>query len=219
MAGQSLAMGEAFGKGFQYGKRKISSMSNEEFNALDFKELSESLATDYRVMIPSLTKSIEDSQVLQQSVFKALGQIITSIPEHAKDFLAQLFPQDSTPEVSTTSTVAHLELANQLGQIQQIRFTPSQDRAGDKAITDAALAAAQKAFDDAIKFGSTTGLFSQNEKDKEQREKDKRKLAELEVARLEKIRTDELARQRTAEEARLKTEQIAFEKVANPPYL
>ncbi len=87
MAGQSLAMGEAFGKGFQYGKRKISSMSNEEFNALDFKGLSESLATDYRVMIPSLEKSIRASDTLQRAVFEAFGDIIATIPDVVKNFM------------------------------------------------------------------------------------------------------------------------------------
>ncbi len=81
MAGQSLAMGEAFGKGFQYGKRKISSMSNEEFNALDFKQLSESIATDYKVMIPSMKESLAASDVLQKAVFDALGDIILKLPE------------------------------------------------------------------------------------------------------------------------------------------
>ncbi len=32
MATQSMVMGDAFGQAFQYGKRKISAMSNEEFN-------------------------------------------------------------------------------------------------------------------------------------------------------------------------------------------
>lgn len=90
MAGQSLAMGEAFGKGFQYGKRKISSMSNEEFNALDFKGLSESIATDYKVMIPSITKSIEASDELQRAVFKALADVIKSIPTQILDFFGDL---------------------------------------------------------------------------------------------------------------------------------
>ncbi len=87
MAGQSLAMGEAFGKGFQYGKRKISSMSNEDFNKLNFQELSESIATDYRVMIPSITKSIEASDQLQSKVFQALGDLIKSIPVEVLNFL------------------------------------------------------------------------------------------------------------------------------------
>ncbi len=126
MAGQSLAMGEAFGKGFQYGKRKISSMSNEEFNKLDFRELSESLATDYRVMIPSLTKSIENSQVLQQSVFKALGQIITSIPENAKEFLQGIYA-DITGEQTTTSLTSASALGALGSTTTNVRLGSSRD--------------------------------------------------------------------------------------------
>ncbi len=89
MAGQSLAMGEAFGKGFQYGKRKISSMNNEEFNALNFQQLSESIATDYKTMIPSLKKSIEASDELQRAVFKALGDLLLDIPDSIKSFFQE----------------------------------------------------------------------------------------------------------------------------------
>ncbi len=102
MAGQSLAMGEAFGKGFQYGKRKISSMSNEEFNKLDFRELSESLATDYRVMIPSITKSIEASDKLQSAVFQALGDLIKSIPAEILQFFD--FQQQNQGKTTTDHT-------------------------------------------------------------------------------------------------------------------
>ncbi len=142
MAGQSLAMGEAFGKGFQYGKRKISSMSNEEFNALDFKELSESLATDYRVMIPSLQKSIEASDELQKSVFRAFGDIIGTIPEIVKEFMSP----------STTVSTSASALGD---EISQVRFTPSHDREGDLEKTNAALAAAQKALEDAYAFAAS----------------------------------------------------------------
>ncbi len=90
MAGQSLAMGEAFGKGFQYGKRKISSMTNEEFNALDFKGLSESIATDYKDMIPSMEQSIRNSDVLQSAVIQEMGDLIKSIPSEILNFLGSL---------------------------------------------------------------------------------------------------------------------------------
>ncbi len=86
MAGQSLAMGEAFGKGFQYGKRKISSMSNEDFNKMDFKMLSQSIATDYKDMIPSLEESIKASDRLQTAVFQELGDLIKSIPDEILKF-------------------------------------------------------------------------------------------------------------------------------------
>ncbi len=143
MAGQSLAMGEAFGKGFQYGKRKISSMSNEDFNKMDFKELSESLATDYRVMIPSLQRSIEASDELQKSVFRAFGDILGTIPEVIKEFMSQ-------GQSSTTSTSA-----SALGELYDVRYTPSHDREGDLEKTNAALAAAKKALEDAYAFAAS----------------------------------------------------------------
>jgi len=116
MAGQSLAMGEAFGKGFQYGKRKISSMSNEEFNKLDFQELSESLATDYRVMIPSLVESIKASDRLQDAVFKALADVIKDIPSQILDFFGDVSGTSRSAINTTTSTSA-----STLGTLTEVR--------------------------------------------------------------------------------------------------
>ncbi len=120
MAGQSLAMGEAFGKGFQYGKRKISSMNNEEFNALNFKQLSESIATDYKVMIPSMKKSLEASDELQRAVFDALGKIILTLP----DAVAGMF-SDSTNRAGLTpaaedsvTTTAFSEIPSTITQVR-----------------------------------------------------------------------------------------------------
>ncbi len=116
MAGQSLAMGEAFGKGFQYGKRKISSMSNEEFNKLDFRELSESLATDYKVMIPSMKKSLEASDELQRAVFDALGKIILTLP----DAVAGMF-SDSGNRAGLDATTTETSFSQLGSQITQVR--------------------------------------------------------------------------------------------------
>ncbi len=80
MAGQSLAMGEAFGKGFQYGKRKISSMTNEDFNKMNFGDLSASIATDYRMLIPHLTKSIQDSTEFQRLIIQEMANIVRTLP-------------------------------------------------------------------------------------------------------------------------------------------
>ncbi len=80
MAGQSLMMGEAFGKGFQYGKRKISSMSNEEFNALTPGDLGKSITTDYNAVIPHLERAIQDSKEFQTLVISELIRIIPTIP-------------------------------------------------------------------------------------------------------------------------------------------
>ncbi len=130
MAGQSLAMGEAFGKGFQYGKRKISSMSNEEFNALNFQQLSESIATDYKVMIPSLEKSIQASETLQRTVIQQMGELIKTIPSEILNFFGGLIGQDS----QTTNTSG----------ITNVRLNRDQDIQADRDRIAADLAAANQ---------------------------------------------------------------------------
>ncbi len=76
MAGQSMIMGESFGKGFQYGKRKISSMSNEEFNAMTADDLGRELATDYTAIIPHLEQAVRASSDFQQMIIQELIKII-----------------------------------------------------------------------------------------------------------------------------------------------
>ncbi len=75
MAGQSMIMGEAFGKAYQYGKRRISSMSNADFNKLTAKKLSVELATDYTDMLPALSMAIKKSEKFQQTVIDAMLKI------------------------------------------------------------------------------------------------------------------------------------------------
>ncbi len=76
MAGQSMIMGESFGKGFQYGKRKISSMSNEEFNKMNADQLGRELLTDYKQIIPHLEQAVRASSQFQQMIIQELIKII-----------------------------------------------------------------------------------------------------------------------------------------------
>lgn len=86
MAGQSLMMGDAFGKGFQYGKRKISSMSNEEFNALTPEDLARTITTDYTAIIQQMGPAFEDSRAFQSLILQELGNIIKTIPSEIRKF-------------------------------------------------------------------------------------------------------------------------------------
>ncbi len=81
MAGQSMIMGDAFGKAYQYGKRKISSMTNEEFNKLTPEHLATQLQTDYLSMIPSLKASVKASTEFQSFIIQELAEIVKNIPE------------------------------------------------------------------------------------------------------------------------------------------
>jgi len=72
MAGQSFAMGEAFGKGFQYGKRRISAMTNEQFNAMSARDHFEETTADISEMIPSMKAQMNNFSTLQTDIIKTL---------------------------------------------------------------------------------------------------------------------------------------------------
>ncbi len=101
MAGQSLIMGESFGKGFQFGKRKISSMSNEQFNAMDAKQLGTELLTDYQQIIPSLEQAVRASSDFQQMVIQELIKIIPN-------FVDQLLSGGNAPGSEGGKTVGNI---------------------------------------------------------------------------------------------------------------
>ncbi len=72
MATQSLVMGEAFGIAFQYGKRRISAMSNEDFNKLTIEEVASQMFKSYENIIPELKQSIKKSTQFQNFIFATL---------------------------------------------------------------------------------------------------------------------------------------------------
>jgi hypothetical protein len=85
MATQSLIMGEAFGKAFQFGKRKISAMSNEEFNELSMKQLASEMFASYKQITPDLKQAIEESTELQNHI---IGKILEMPSQLIADTLA-----------------------------------------------------------------------------------------------------------------------------------
>lgn len=76
MASQSAVMAKSFGENFQYGKRRISAMSNEEFNSLEYKDLLKQQTEAINEMIPELKESIEDTRELQAFVIRELFAIL-----------------------------------------------------------------------------------------------------------------------------------------------
>ncbi len=82
-------MGEAFGKSFQYGKRKISSLSNEEFNKLTFKDLMDDQTANIRTIIPSLSEQMDLSFHLQVHIF---DEMIKLVPAFFQSLMNALGP-------------------------------------------------------------------------------------------------------------------------------
>ncbi len=99
MAAQSFAMGEAFGKSFQYGKRKISAMSNDEFNKLTAPKLHEEIQADIRQMIPHMNKSFATMEKFQSEV---VNSIIRGIAQTLGNLGAP--SPNTTTDTSTSAT-------------------------------------------------------------------------------------------------------------------
>ncbi len=81
MATQSIVMGDAFGKAYQFGKRKISAMSNEEFNALKLSDLIADMQVEFKASIPSIKQSINDSTELQNHIIAEMLLILPRITQ------------------------------------------------------------------------------------------------------------------------------------------
>ncbi len=87
MAAQSMLMGDAFGKSYQYGKRKISAMTNEEFNALTPEDLAKDITADFNVIIPEMKIAMVQAREFQSLVIQELGEIVKSIPQELRNFI------------------------------------------------------------------------------------------------------------------------------------
>ncbi len=74
---QSAVMAEQFGTMFQYGKRRISAMSNEEFNKLTFDDLQKRMTTQLEGMIPEMKQQIQAMSELVPIIIREFVQYIS----------------------------------------------------------------------------------------------------------------------------------------------
>ncbi len=73
---QSAVMAEQFGTMFQYGKRRISAMSNEEFNKLTPQMLQEAMTKQLEGMIPEMGKQIQAMRPMVELIIKEFANYI-----------------------------------------------------------------------------------------------------------------------------------------------
>ncbi len=73
---QSYLMMYFAGSGWQYGKRKISAMSNEQFNKLSPEELLMQHSIELKNMLPTLTKTLNDVTPLVRELILQYGDFV-----------------------------------------------------------------------------------------------------------------------------------------------
>ncbi len=79
MGAQSLVIGKMFGEGFQYGKRKISAMPNEEFNKLTFEKMMSNAREEIKASIPTMNAAMQDMQPMVEVVVREFFNYISLV--------------------------------------------------------------------------------------------------------------------------------------------
>ncbi len=121
MGAQSLVIGKMFGEGFQYGKRKISAMPNEEFNKLTFEAMMSNARDEMQASIPTMIQAMQDmkpmvtaviheftnylSLVLEQAPSEA-EQVISSAAHAIAPHKGEQIPAGHTEELNIFETIA-----------------------------------------------------------------------------------------------------------------
>ncbi len=114
MGAQSLVIGKMFGEGFQYGKRKISAMSNEEFNKLTFQDMMSNARTEMQASIPTMQAALADMQPMVQTVVHEFIDYIKLVKNQAEIEIQEAV---ITPAGGAGTALAGPLLGPQLGEL------------------------------------------------------------------------------------------------------
>ncbi len=110
---QSGVMAQQFGMNFQYGKRKISAMSNEEFNKLTPAQMQADFNNQITGMIPTFQKALEDMRPFQRMIFTEMLAVMKTaidlgidVAKAGVDPLAHIFGEHIHPAGSGDAPTA-----------------------------------------------------------------------------------------------------------------
>ncbi len=90
MGAQSLVIGKMFGEGFQYGKRKISAMPNEEFNKLTFEKMMSNARSEMQAAIPTMQQAMQDMKPMVETVVHEFTNYLSLVIAQAPQELGQV---------------------------------------------------------------------------------------------------------------------------------
>ncbi len=112
---QSYLMMYFAGSGWQYGKRKISAMTNEQFNKLTPEELLKQHSIELKNMLPTLDKTLDDVTPLIKTLVEQYGDFVREAIKAIPDAIGNIFQ-------GTAGNVQN----SQFG-VTQVRYTRSQE--------------------------------------------------------------------------------------------
>ncbi len=115
---QSAAMALAFGSNFQYGKRKISSMSNEDFNKMSALDMNVDLANTVTSMIPSVEQSFRQMEKMNVTILDSMARYFAQAIEFGFNVL--------TGKQAIQGTDSHFDVGHVLENLTD-PFGPNSD--------------------------------------------------------------------------------------------
>ncbi len=104
---QSMVMAKQFGENFQYGKRRISAMSNEDFNKLTPAKLLSNANDELKSQIPLMKESMADMRQFQEFIVKEFLLTIRSIIDAGLGKLIGLTPTEINQTVQNIEHFLH----------------------------------------------------------------------------------------------------------------
>ncbi len=175
MMSQSWIMMYAAGGAWQYGKRRISAMSNQEFNALTPINLLKEHTTMLREAIPSIQESLNDMTPLIKTLMEQFGDFIhealKAIPQTVSNILGTPTEFSNIPTTANMGGSGNLP-PQMMGFLHffkalsdQTKGLPDDSDAIERARKQAELEAAAKHKEDMAKLQAistvrTTGITS-----------------------------------------------------------
>ncbi len=93
---QSYLMMYFAGSGWQYGKRKISAMSNEQFNKLTPEELLKQHSIELKNMLPTLDKTLNDVSPLIRTLIEQYGDFVREAIKAVPQAVSNIFQAGPT---------------------------------------------------------------------------------------------------------------------------
>ncbi len=102
---QSYLMMYFAGSGWQYGKRKISAMSNQEFNNLTPEVLLKQHSDELKAILPTLDKTLNDVTPLIATLIEQYGDFVREAIKALPDAIGNIFQQSGQVGDATIQNV------------------------------------------------------------------------------------------------------------------
>ncbi len=116
---QSYMMMYFAGSGWQYGKRRISAMSNEQFNKLTPEELLKQHSIELKNMLPTLDKTLDDVTPLIKILVEQYGDFVREAIKAIPDAIGNIFQGTSGNVQNSQFGITQVRLDQSSQQFQR----------------------------------------------------------------------------------------------------